>query len=83
MRPGRLFAVGLLLLADAETGHQMWVDTSDPTWQAAFQAQTSTRQDAHLHALRQARIETLTMSTADDILLQLVRFLHQRAGRRK
>lgn len=67
--------LGLVALHDAETGEKIWLDTADPAWQATFAARRTAHHTAVHHALRRAQTPCLTLSTADDWLPSLARFL--------
>jgi uncharacterized protein (DUF58 family) len=75
--------LGLLTLQDAETGEQLLVDTGEPGLQRRFAA-LAARQEADLLAdLARAGVDTLELSTHDDLLAALLRFVALRRQRLK
>ena len=73
--------LGLVTLRDAETGEDMLVDTHDPAFRRRFAAIAAQREDA-LHAtLAQAGVDTLELSTEDDLTQAVMRFAELRKQR--
>lgn len=73
--------VGLLLLRDPETGEQLQVDTRDKGFRHRF-ARLAAQREADLRAsLAKAGADTLELSTDDDLLDALVRFMELRGHR--
>ncbi|WP_311223804.1 MULTISPECIES: DUF58 domain-containing protein [unclassified Acidovorax] len=73
--------VGLLLLRDPETGEQLQVDTRDRAFRHRF-ARLAAQREADLRAsLAKAGADTLELSTDDDLLDALVRFMELRGHR--
>jgi uncharacterized protein (DUF58 family) len=71
--------VGPVLMDDAETGEQLYVDTSDAGFRRRYQAAVEAR-EAGLHAaFRRAGVDALALSTDDDLVEAIVRM----AARRK
>jgi uncharacterized protein (DUF58 family) len=71
--------LGLLVMQDAETGEQLFVDTHDRGFRRRF-AQGAARREAEVRgALRDAGVDALELSTEDDFVDAMVRF----AGMRK
>jgi uncharacterized protein (DUF58 family) len=74
--------VGPLVLADAETGEQIFVDTHDRRFRARF-AEAAARQRAGTSALlRRAGVDEMTLSTDSDLAREIVRIAAERARRR-
>ena len=74
--------VGDLRLRDPETGHELWLDTSDPKVRAAH-AQLWAKQEAKVQrTLRAARVDTLELSTDQDLIGPVLNFVLRRRGRR-
>lgn len=70
--------IGAVHMTDAETGEQLFVDTSDPRFRARF-AEIGRRRDAELlAAFRRARVEVLTLSTESDLVASILGFAAQR-----
>ena len=75
--------VGPLILEDAETGEQLYVDTHDRKFRQRFQAAAQQREAALQAAFRRAGVEALTLSTTDDLVRAIVRFAALRRQRRR
>jgi uncharacterized protein (DUF58 family) len=70
--------VGLVLVQDAETGEQAWVDTHDARFRRRF-AEVVQRRQANLDAaFRSAGVDVLALSTEDDLVRAIVQFAAQR-----
>jgi uncharacterized protein (DUF58 family) len=74
--------VGPLVMADAETGEQLYVDTSDATFRRRFRAAADAREAALTASFRRARVEAATLSTDDDLVRAIVRMAMLRRRRR-
>ena len=75
--------VGPVILEDAETGEQLYVDTHDRKFRERFAAEAR-RRDAELKQIFQrAGVEALALSTNEDLVRALVRFATLRRQRRK
>lgn len=75
--------VGGMSLRDPETGEQVWVDTSDARLRQAYRELVG-RQQARIHGvMRTAMVDVLKLSTADELLDPLLRFItfRKRRGR--
>ena len=73
--------LGLLTLRDAETGEHLVVDTHDAGFRCRF-ARIAAQREAELReALAQAGVDTLELSTEDDLVEALVRFVDLRRRR--
>jgi uncharacterized protein (DUF58 family) len=68
-------AVGRLALVDPETGARVEVDTSSPRVRERFAALERERRQGVANELRRLRIDHVTLSTADDWLVELGRRL--------
>jgi uncharacterized protein (DUF58 family) len=75
--------VGPLVMEDAETGEQLFVDTSDATFRRRFRAAADAREAALGAAFRRARVEAATLSTDDDLVRAIVRMATARRKRRR
>jgi uncharacterized protein (DUF58 family) len=75
--------VGMVTLEDAETGEQMFVDTHDPAFRRNFQAAAQRRETMLNEAFKHAGVDTMSLSTEDDLARAIVRFARQRQRRRK
>ncbi|MBM3355683.1 MAG: DUF58 domain-containing protein [Betaproteobacteria bacterium] len=73
--------IGMVLIEDAETGEQLFVDTGDAGFRKRF-AETAARREAQLRtALRQAGVDALELVTGDDLVESLMRFTELRRMR--
>ncbi|MEY4749885.1 MAG: hypothetical protein RIQ60_2099 [Pseudomonadota bacterium] len=75
--------LGLLTLQDAETGEQVLVDTGDPGLQRRFAALAEREEAELLAALARAGVDTLELTTQEDLLAALLRFVVLRRQRLK
>ncbi|HYP81942.1 DUF58 domain-containing protein [Variovorax sp.] len=73
--------LGLVPLTDAETGEQLWVDTHDPGFRRRFSKLARERESHLREALGRAGVDTLELSTADDLVHAIVRFADLRKRR--
>jgi uncharacterized protein (DUF58 family) len=74
--------VGPLVVADAETGEQVYVDTGDRAFRRRF-AEASARRDAGIAAaFARAGVDALTLSTDEDLVRAIVRMATVRGRRR-
>lgn len=76
-------ALGLLVLQDAETGEQAWIDTQDRRFRRRFAAAAERREADLRAALSAAGVDTLELSTADDLVDAVLRFADLRKRRRQ
>ena len=75
---GELPDVGLLLLGDAETGEQIFIDSHDRGFRQRH-AQALAQREAALHAaLGAAGVDALELSTDDDLAEALIHFVQLR-----
>jgi uncharacterized protein (DUF58 family) len=73
--------IGLLLLRDPETGEQLQVDTHERGFRHRF-ARLAAQREAELRAsLARAGVDTLELSTDEDLLSALLRFMQLRGQR--
>ena len=73
--------VGLVTLCDAETGEQLQVDTHDAAFRHRFSRLAAEREAALRESLARAGADTLELSTDDDLLDALLRFMDLRQRR--
>jgi uncharacterized protein (DUF58 family) len=75
--------VGPLLMEDAETGQQLYVDTHDKGFRRRFR-ETSERREATLReAFRRSGVDTVALSTDDDLVHAIIRMASLRRRRRR
>jgi uncharacterized protein (DUF58 family) len=75
--------VGVMVMEDAETGEQLYVDTRDKKFRRNFQAAMQQREDNLKQSFKRAGVDMLSLSTADDMVRSIVRFAKQREKLRK
>jgi uncharacterized protein (DUF58 family) len=70
--------VGVVTFEDPETGQQLLVDTTDARLRARFQAAAEKQREAIRAELRRCRVSVAEVSTASELVPQLVAFMKQR-----
>ena len=80
-RENELPDLGLILMEDAETGEQLYVDTGDRGFRQRFQAAAQQRESELLAHFRRAGVDTLALSTEEDLVRAIVRFANLRRQR--
>jgi uncharacterized protein (DUF58 family) len=75
--------VGPVMLQDAETGDQLYVDTADAGFRRRFRAAAEAREAAVATALGRARVDAVTLSTDNDLVRAIVRMASERRIRRR
>ena len=75
--------VGVMVMEDAETGEQLYVDTHDRKFRKNFQAAMQQREDNLKQSFKRAGVDMLSLSTGDDMVRSIVRFAKQREKLRK
>jgi len=73
--------LGMLVVQDAETGEQMFVDTHDRGFRKRFVAVAERRERALRAAFRDAGVDALELSTDDDLVDAIRRFADMRKRR--
>ena len=73
--------LGLVPLTDAETGEQLWVDTHDAGFRRRFSRLARERETQLREALGRAGVDTLELSTSDDLVQAILRFADLRKRR--
>jgi uncharacterized protein (DUF58 family) len=74
--------VGPLIMEDAETGEQMYVDTHDARFRARFKEAALKREAALATAFKRAGVDLLSLSTEEDLVRAIVRFAALRQQRK-
>jgi uncharacterized protein (DUF58 family) len=77
----RIPDLGFLCFQDAESGEQIFVDTHDRGFRRRFALAAQHREAAQRVALTRAGVDCLELSTEDDLLDALVRFVQMRKTR--
>jgi uncharacterized protein (DUF58 family) len=73
--------LGMLVVQDAETGEQLFVDTHDKAFRKRFTAAAERREATLRAAFRDAGIDALELSTDDDLIDAIRRFADMRKRR--
>jgi len=74
---------GLIVVEDAETGEQLMVDTSNPTFRRRFQEAAQRREAQLKESTRRAGVDLLAISTEEDLVSAIVRMATLRKRRRQ
>jgi uncharacterized protein (DUF58 family) len=74
--------IGPVVMEDAETGEQLYVDTHDKKFRAQFAEAARRRQAALNEAFKHAGVDMLSLSTEEDLARAIVRFATLRQQRR-
>lgn len=70
--------LGLLNVADAETGQSSWVDTTDPDWRRRYTARFLENLAAARYNFQQAGADFLSLPTHEPYIQPLLHFFEQR-----
>jgi uncharacterized protein (DUF58 family) len=82
-REVELPGVGPLIMEDAETGEQLYVDTRDRAFRARFRQAAEQREATLRAAFLRAGVEAVSLSTSEDLVRSIVRMSLMRRRRRK
>ncbi len=75
--------IGTVMIEDAETGEQMYLDTHDRGFRQRFQEASAQREAEITEAFKLSGVDALSLSTGEDLVRALVRFARLRQQRRK
>jgi uncharacterized protein (DUF58 family) len=75
--------IGPIVMEDAETGEQIYVDTHDKKFRARFEQAARKREAVLNETFKHAGVDALSLSTEDDLVRAIVRFAALRQQRRK
>lgn len=75
--------VGVMVMEDAETGGQLYVDTHDKKFRKRFQEAMQLREADLKNAFKRAGVDVLPLSTQDDLVRAIVRFAQRRQQMRR
>jgi uncharacterized protein (DUF58 family) len=75
--------IGAVIMQDAETGEQLYVDTHDVKFRVRFKSAAARRQAALDSAFRQASVDVLPLSTEDDLVRAIVNLCARRKQRKQ
>mgnify|MGYP002868789155 CR=1 FL=1 len=78
-RETELPAVGLVKLKDAETGTDMWIDSSDKRIRQAYSNHWSARQENLKQYFNQSGVDSISIATDEDYVKALMKLFKQRA----
>ena len=78
-RERELPSVGLINVKDAETGRQMWVDTSSKAMRESYRKWNADVQDKTRQVLRRYRVDSVDIATDQDYVKQLISLFKHRA----
>ncbi|MGZ8486454.1 MAG: DUF58 domain-containing protein [Candidatus Binatia bacterium] len=73
--------LGMIMMRDAETGEQVFVDTHDRTFRKRFAVLAERREQELRSAFTQAGVDALELSTNDDLANAILRFADLRKRR--
>ena len=73
--------IGMLVIQDAETGEQLFVDTHDRIFRRRFEAAARKRETELRAAFRAAGVDALELATDDDLVSAILRFADLRKRR--
>ncbi len=73
--------LGLITMRDAESGEQLLVDTSNPKFRQRFNQIAAQRETELRQTLARAGVDTLELSTDDDLVEAILRFTDMRKRR--
>jgi uncharacterized protein (DUF58 family) len=75
--------IGPIIMEDAETGEQLYVDTHDKKFRQRFYEAARQREAALNEAFKRAGVDALALSTEEDLVHAIVRFAKLRQQRKK
>jgi len=75
--------IGPIIMEDAETGEQLYVDTHDRRFRQRFEAAAMQREAGLTSAFNHAGVDALALSTDEDLVRAIIRFATLRKQRRK
>jgi uncharacterized protein (DUF58 family) len=75
--------LGTMIVEDAETGEQLYVDTHDKNFQAQFLEVVNNHEDGLRKVFKGSGVDLLTLSTDEDLMRAIMRFAKYRQQRRK
>ena len=75
--------IGPIIMEDAETGEQLYVDTSNKKFRQRFQEAAQRRETLLNEICKRAGVDLLSLSTEEDLVRAIVRFAQARQQRRR
>jgi uncharacterized protein (DUF58 family) len=73
--------IGYVFLEDPETGEQLLVDTSDPSFRKGYTELAKKERDAFTSTMKRLNIDTIQMNTSEPFYIPLQRFFTMREKR--
>ena len=67
--------LGLMVMADAESGEQLLVDSHDPSFRRRFLEASREREETIRNAFTRAGVDALELSTRDDLVESIIRYI--------
>jgi uncharacterized protein (DUF58 family) len=80
-RESELPDIGPIMIEDAETGEQLYVDTHDRHFRQRFREAAAQREAMLGESFKRAGVEALSLSTEEDLVRAIVRFAKLRRRR--
>jgi uncharacterized protein (DUF58 family) len=75
--------IGPIIMEDSETGEHLYVDTHDKRFRQRFE-EASRRREADIeYKFKHAGVDAISLSTDEDLVRAIVRFVTSRKQRRK
>jgi len=74
--------VGMIVMEDAETGEQMFVDTHDAKFRKRFTDAVQQREEELALSFKHAGVDMMSLSTEDDLIKAILRFAKRRQQKR-
>ena len=78
-RDAELPSIGLMKVKDAESGNDMWIDTSSKKLRTAYYISWKKRQDEFSQIFTKCGVDNVSISTADDYVRSLMKLFRLRA----
>ncbi len=75
--------IGPIIMEDAETGEQLYVDTHDKKFRQRFQEAASQREAMLAETFKRSGVDVLPLSTEEDLIRAIIRFAAIRRLHRK
>ena len=75
--------IGPVIMQDAETGEQLYVDTHDARFRKRFEQAALLREQQLHESFKRAGVDELPLSTTDDLIAAIIRFAALRQQRRR
>ncbi len=75
--------IGVIIMEDAETGEQLYVDTHDKKFRQRFQEAARQREAMLTETFKRSGVDVLPLSTEEDLIRAIIRFATIRRQRRK